>query len=100
MTQDKKYNGWHNYATWRINLEIFDNFDATGYSHEPHILAQQLKEYADEIVFMDIPPNNDSLAIDYAAAFLDEVYWYEIAQHIIDNEMGNSEALEDYDETA
>ena len=25
---NKTYNGWFNYATWRINLEIFDGFDA------------------------------------------------------------------------
>ena len=24
---DKTYNGWSNYATWRINLEIFDDLD-------------------------------------------------------------------------
>jgi hypothetical protein len=100
MTTDNKYNGWHNYATWRIALEIFDNFDATGYSHEPHILAEQLKDYADEIIFMDIAPNNNSLAIDYAGAFLQEVNWYEIAEHIIDNEEGEAQSEEDYDETA
>ena len=22
-----KYNGWTNYETWRVNLEIFDGFD-------------------------------------------------------------------------
>ena len=22
--KDQKYNGWTNYATWRVNLEIFD----------------------------------------------------------------------------
>ena len=24
---DKTYNGWTNYATWRVNLEIFDGMD-------------------------------------------------------------------------
>ena len=23
----EKYNGWTNYATWRVNLEIFDGMD-------------------------------------------------------------------------
>jgi len=25
------YNGWTNYATWRVNLELFDNFITDGY---------------------------------------------------------------------
>ena len=25
------YNGWTNYATWRVNLEIFDGLDPTSY---------------------------------------------------------------------
>ena len=24
---DKTYNGWTNYATWRVNLEVFDGGD-------------------------------------------------------------------------
>jgi hypothetical protein len=26
---DKTYNGWTNYATWRINLEMFDGCNLT-----------------------------------------------------------------------
>ena len=26
--QDNTYNGWTNYATWRVNLEIFDGMSA------------------------------------------------------------------------
>ena len=57
-----------------------------------------MKDFADEIIFMNIPPNNNSLAIDYAGAFLQEVNWYEIAEHIIDNEEGEAQSEEDYDE--
>jgi hypothetical protein len=28
---DQKYNGWTNYATWRVNLEIFDGIDLMDY---------------------------------------------------------------------
>lgn len=84
MSQDKTYNGWANYATWRINLEIFDGMDFTGFSNDVSILADQLKDYANEIVFMDIPKDRMcSLVSDYAGAFLDEVNWYEIAKNII-----------------
>ena len=26
MTNENTYNGWTNYATWRVNLEMFDGF--------------------------------------------------------------------------
>jgi len=45
MTTDNKYNGWTNYETWRVNLEIFDNFDISDYSNfefsfrHPRVLA-------------------------------------------------------------
>ena len=107
MTTDNTYNGWHNYPTWRIALEIFDGFDMSDY-YQTYMLktydfGQFLKEYADDIIFMDIPPNNNSLAIDYAGAFLQDVNWYEIANHLIqdyENELNaiNENTKEDYDE--
>jgi hypothetical protein len=30
MTNDTKYNGWTNYATWRVNLEMVDGYDPDG----------------------------------------------------------------------
>jgi hypothetical protein len=108
MTQENKYNGWTNYATWRVALEIFDPFDMSDY-YQTYMLktyefGQFLKEYADDIVFMNIPPNNNSLAIDYAGAFLQEVNWYEIADHIIQDyeyelKASDENTREDYDET-
>ena len=98
MTQDNKYNGWANYATWRIRLEIFDgDFDLQGYSNDTYQLSNQLKDFVDEIIFMEIP---DGLAKDYARAFLSEVNWYEIAEYMIDDEEGEAQSQEDYDETA
>jgi hypothetical protein len=71
-----KYNGWTNYATWRINLEIFDGGSWRRYS------AQDLKEYANDI----IEQSGNGLALDYARAFLDDVNWYEIAKHMVDED--------------
>ncbi len=53
---DTTYNGWSNYATWRINLEIFDGFDPSDYysSFDPtdvHELADSLQQYAEEVIF-------------------------------------------------
>lgn len=78
------YNGWTNYATWRINLEIFDGFDPREHfsrydRDEAYNLAHDLKEYTLEIVIGDA----DGLMADYARAFVDDVNFYEIAEHMI-----------------
>jgi hypothetical protein len=100
MAQDKTYNGWSNYATWRINLEIFDGFETQdyydNYKNNPYEFGQFLKDYTEEIVFMDIPKDRMcSLVSDYAGAFLDEVHWYEIAEHLLDAEKENIKYYED-----
>jgi hypothetical protein len=84
---DKTYNGWSNYATWRINLEIFDGleleemFDLTLDAWD---LRHVLQDYAEEVVTMSIQdPNAPSLALDYAMAFISDVNWHEIAKHMI-----------------
>lgn len=90
----EKYNGWTNYATWRINLEIFDGVPANDFDGvddaEPNIykISLQLKDYAEEIIFSDCRyderrPSN--LMEDYARAFLADVDWYEIAQHMVND---------------
>jgi hypothetical protein len=53
------YNGWTNYATWRVNLEIFDGMsprDITGRS-VPCVseLSDALQEWAEEIIDNDTP---------------------------------------------
>ena len=84
MTQDNRYNGWANYATWRINLEIFDGMDPREmdwHKLDTYDLSQSLKEYANEIIEIDV---KESLALDYARAFISDVNWYEIARAMID----------------
>jgi hypothetical protein len=82
---DTTYNGWTNYATWRVNLEIFDGMnphDMTGQSEiDPDDFADFLKEWADDIVSNDCP--DGGLAADYARAFLENVNWRQIAKHMI-----------------
>ena len=36
---DTKYNGWTNYATWRVNLEMFDGFEPDGTMEADDYLA-------------------------------------------------------------
>lgn len=88
--QDTKYNGWTNYATWRVNLEIFDGFDPSDYysafdADDAHGLADSLQQYAEQVIFEcgydERAPS--SLMEDYARAFLQDVNWDEIAAHMI-----------------
>ena len=43
-----KYNGWTNYATWRVNLEMFDGqpVEWLDRDSDPHDVAQSLRELA------------------------------------------------------
>ena len=86
---DKTYNGWSNYETWRINLEIFDGVtleDMNTVEVDPYQLKDYLQEYAEELVFLDCRLDErrpSSLMEDYARAFLSDVNWYEIAEHMV-----------------
>jgi hypothetical protein len=94
---DKKYNGWSNYETWRINLEIFDGVtleDMNTVEVDPYNLKDYLQEYAEEIVFLDSHIGGktpSSLMEDYARAFLSDVNWYEIAEHIINDHIAENQ---------
>ena len=80
---DTTYNGWTNYATWRLNLELFDDFDTVGYQTDTYGLSEVLKEFAETTITND--EGNNSLAIDYALVFLSDVNWHEIAARLIDD---------------
>ena len=82
--QEKKYNGWTNYATWRINIEIWDGYDWENKTFEEvSDLTKRLEEQTDEVL-TDYGENETGLALDYARAFVSDVNWHEIAQHFID----------------
>lgn len=81
--EKQTHNGWTNYATWRVNLEVFDGMDIMDYlgSDRPHwgVIAKRMKEYAENVIYDQTSEN--SIARDYALAFLADVNWYEIARH-------------------
>ena len=85
----EKYNGWTNYATWRVNLEVIAGLDPREYfsDYDPedsYCLGENLKEYAEQVIFecTEVP---EGLARDYALAFLSDVNWREIAEHMIED---------------
>lgn len=79
------YNGWTNYATWRVNLEVFDGLNPhdMGWTADcAYDLSQELQGYAEEIVCDGCA---EGLAHDYALAFLSDVNWQEIAEHMVED---------------
>lgn len=101
----KTYNGWTNYATWRVNLELLDGVetsletspeDYTEYVENGEIsddnrmeiiynLSKELESLVEEI--MD-SYDTDSIVRSYADSFLSDVNWYEIAEHKFDDLAG------------
>jgi len=79
---DQTYNGWTNYATWRVNLEMVDGVDPRemfGNLTEIYDLADAIQQYCESTLEGE---SQAGLALDYALAFLDEVNWREIAKHM------------------
>ena len=72
----EKYNGWTNYATWRVNMEILGDIE-----FDEIVSADSLKKIVEDVVFSQYDGMN-SLMYDYASAFISEVNFYEIAQSI------------------
>jgi hypothetical protein len=83
---DTTYNGWTNYATWRVQLEMFDNIPAQDFNgvddEEPNVyqLSLDMKERAEYYVECS---SEAGFARDYAMAFLSDVNWYELAEHMV-----------------
>ena len=76
----EKHNGWTNYATWRINLEVIDGIEI-----ETKMCAATIQEIVEDAVFSQYELGDGfvkALVEDYARAFVSEVNFYEIAQSI------------------
>jgi hypothetical protein len=89
-----KHNGYTNYATWRVNLEIFDDIEIEYWVNlleenpSAYELGEHFKEYAEELISQQVKEpdfRGFNFAESYALAFIDSVNWREIAQHTIDD---------------
>jgi hypothetical protein len=78
--EDKTYNGWTNYATWRIKLEMFDSCEQ--FEDFEEVTADELEEQCEEAISQYGELNTNSLAYNYAMAFISEVNFYEIAKSL------------------
>lgn len=86
-----EYNGWTNYATWRVNLEIFDGIDPHDFLRSYQVaemdayeLGLAFKDYAETMLEDQARGDGMSLVFSYAMAFLQDVNWREIAKHKIE----------------
>ena len=97
---NQRYNGWSNYETWNVALwldndpseyakELAEDIlkDAIGETEQErrvdatNTLADHLEAFHEEHM-PDMPP---SVYSDLLSASLRGVYWYEIAEHYIDD---------------
>jgi len=91
MNTDKTYNGWTNFETWKINLEVLDGYTSHIIDSErvketlktkTYDLSEELEDYVFEVLGFDQCQNEYSLLSNYAYWFIKEVNFYEIAEHI------------------
>lgn len=78
----QEYNGWRNYATWRVNLEIIDGLEIDDTFESITDLCIYLRDYVSGAVNGFEMESND-LKTQYAHAFTSDVDYAEIARHII-----------------
>jgi hypothetical protein len=95
-SSDTRHNGWTNYATWRVNLEVFDGLNLRDHFEkvpELNEIASWAEGYAEELLdaAMSEPVGIRKrmltpcdIVSGWASAFLADVNWHEIAQHLID----------------
>lgn len=81
-----EHNGWTNYATWLVNLELFDGLWLPEYFEHndlPDDLAEWCKEYVEDYIEQSI--GTQDLASGWAFAFIADVDWQSIANHLLDD---------------
>ena len=78
-----EYNGWTNYETWLVNLEMGLTDDSHAFeSRNLDDLIADLKEYAENALESD-----NTLATNFANIILSKVDWREIAEAVLEQSM-------------
>ena len=73
-----QYNGWTNYATWRVNLEVIQDTE-----FKEKVSADTVKYIIEEAIFVNFDTcDTPRLIEDYARAFVSQVNFHEIAKSI------------------
>jgi hypothetical protein len=83
---DNTYNGWTNYETWRVKLEMIDNFASVEHL-APEFDRRDLKEYCTDLLDEEFKTLEhvpvQRFGRDYAYAFLNAVNWAEIERDLV-----------------
>ena len=75
-----EYNGWTNYETWLVNLEMGFTDDLHAFeARNLDDLIVDLKKYAENAIESD-----NTLATDFAHMILSKVDWNDIAECILE----------------
>jgi hypothetical protein len=87
------YNGWTNWETWKVNLELLDGLDASDlniehYTQDEYYEAGQvIEEYVGELISMEY--NTDGFVSGIVRGFMSDVNWSELAKCFIDEWVAN-----------
>ena len=78
-----EYNGWTNYETWLVNLEMGFTDDLQAFeARNLDDLIVELREYAEHVLESD-----NILATNFANIILSKVDWREIAEAVLEQSM-------------
>ncbi len=77
-------NGWTNYETWKVNLELVDHdFWREMEYDNTEDLATALEQWVEDYAFDGVA--DDSFAFGCVGIFLGDVNWREIAEAILED---------------
>ena len=80
-----EYNGWTNYETWLVNLEMGLTDDSHAFeARNLDDLIVELRDYAEIAIDSD-----NTLATNFANTVLSKVDWREIAEVVLERLMEN-----------
>ena len=78
-----EYNGWTNYETWLVNLEMGFTDDLQAFeSRNLDDLIVELRDYAEHVLESD-----NILATNFVNIILSKVDWREIAEVVLEQSM-------------
>jgi hypothetical protein len=90
MITRNEYNGWTNYETWRINLEVIDGMTLEDFGFDLHDVdtddvadVERLAHAIESHVVDSVMVGGNELALNLLEHFLIQVDWVELAEHII-----------------
>jgi len=91
MRTESTYNGWTNYPTWRINLELWDNYEIDEFKGlDKYLLSEALKERTEMYI---LESTIEGIGRDYAMAFIHQVNFYEIAEMLFERNEIETETI-------